>query len=280
MTGDLFWMPAVFLGGPVAIAWAYALYWTFRARKRASQGSLRRKTAASLMLVVLLIAGFLFVAIAPLWFRASVPWFVIRRSEIRLLSVVEIVYGVTILTATVALVPLLVIAVQRRNAKRVRLWAMRALALAFSLLAAALAAEGLALAALWANSIPMPWLPTRFDDRPGEKVVDILVVGESSARGVPYDQWFSVADIVAWKLQGASRNSPSVSRTRQAPGFPFRPCTHCLAAFVGALNWSSSMRVTMNFSLGSTGLTERSITPTKRLERVRRFKVWLGAFLR
>jgi hypothetical protein len=34
-------------------------------------------------------------------------------------------------------------------------------------------------------------------------VVDILVVGESSASGVPYDEWFSVADIVAWKLQDA-----------------------------------------------------------------------------
>jgi hypothetical protein len=101
---DLFWMPAVFVGGPVAIARVYALYWTFRARKRASQGSLRRKTAASLMLVVLVIAGFLALAIVPLWFQASVPWFVVRRTEIRLLSTVEMVYGVNILTAIVALV--------------------------------------------------------------------------------------------------------------------------------------------------------------------------------
>jgi hypothetical protein len=63
VTRDLFWMPAGFLGGPVAIAWVYALYWTFRARKRASQGSLRRKTAALLMLVI---ARFHALAIVPL----------------------------------------------------------------------------------------------------------------------------------------------------------------------------------------------------------------------
>jgi lysophospholipase L1-like esterase len=203
MTGDLFWMPAIFLGGPVAIAWAFALYWAYRARKRADQGPLSRKAGASLMLVLLVIAGFLFLAIVPPWFRASVPSFVIRRIEIRLLSAVEMVYGVTILTASVALVPLLVTSVQRRKAKRTRIWTTRALALTLSLLMAGLAAEGVALAALWSNSIRMPWLPVRFEDRPGEKVVDILVVGESSASGVPYDKWFSVADIVAWKLQDA-----------------------------------------------------------------------------
>ena len=34
-------------------------------------------------------------------------------------------------------------------------------------------------------------------------MVDILVIGESSAQGVPYDKWLSVADIVAWKLGAA-----------------------------------------------------------------------------
>ena len=44
---------------------------------------------------------------------------------------------------------------------------------------------------------------TRFPDAADERTVDVLVLGESSARGVPYEHWFSVGDIVAWKLREA-----------------------------------------------------------------------------
>ena len=49
----------------------------------------------------------------------------------------------------------------------------------------------------------MPGLTSRFPDPPGESRVDIVVLGESSARGVPYHEWLSVGEIVAWKLREA-----------------------------------------------------------------------------
>jgi lysophospholipase L1-like esterase len=43
-------------------------------------------------------------------------------------------------------------------------------------------------------------LPTRFADPPGDAVIDLVVVGESSAEGIPYQAWLSIGQLVAWKL--------------------------------------------------------------------------------
>ena len=131
------------------------------------------------------------------------PPSLIRRTEIRLLTVVEIVYGAAVLIATLSLIPLVAVSVRKRTPGKARSWAVRCLVLAISFLVAAAVSEGVAAACLWANSIPMPWLPMRFEDQAGDQVVDILVIGESSAQGVPYEKWLSVADIVAWKLSAA-----------------------------------------------------------------------------
>ena len=152
------------------------------------------------MLGLLLIAGFLIVSLGPLWFRYFVQDSVIRRTEARVLEGAEIVYGTTIVIATLALIPLLVLQIRRPTPVRVRFWTTRCLVLAISVVLSAGVAEGVAVACLWATSIPMPWLPVRFEDGPDDAVTDILVVGESSAQGVPYEKWLSVADIVAWKL--------------------------------------------------------------------------------
>lgn len=47
----------------------------------------------------------------------------------------------------------------------------------------------------------LPDLPTQFSQEktPGE--VRLLVIGESSARGEPYDDWLSIGHIVAWQLE-------------------------------------------------------------------------------
>ena len=47
-----------------------------------------------------------------------------------------------------------------------------------------------------------PELPTRFASTRDE-AVQIVVVGESSAEGVPYREWLSVGEIVAWQLRRA-----------------------------------------------------------------------------
>ena len=124
----------------------------------------------------------------------------IRGTVIQLLTVTEIVYCVFALITTVSIVPLVVALISRRKRNRDRLWLGRYLVLTLSILLASAGAEAVAVACLWANSVRMPWLPLRFADPPGDQVIDILVIGESSAAGVPYEQWLSVGDIVAWKL--------------------------------------------------------------------------------
>ena len=170
------------------------------------------------MLGLLLLAGFLVLALGPLWFQAIFPPSLIRRTEIRLLTVAEIVYGTAVLIAALALLPLLAVAIRRRTPALARYWTVRCLVLAISVLLAAGVAEAAAAACLWARSIPMPWLPIRFEDRPADNVVDILVIGESSAQGVPYEKWLSVADIVAWKLGAAFPQMAFQVENQAAPG--------------------------------------------------------------
>lgn len=200
---DLTLMPILFVGVPVAIVWMYAVRQTIRASRRASEHgtpSRWRKARASLLLGLLLLAGFLMLSIAPPWFRATVRESVIRRTEARVLDGAEIVYATTIVIATLALFPLSILQIRRLTPVKARLWTTRCLVLVISVLGAAGVAEAVAVACLWAMSIPMPWLPVRFKDGADDSVTDILVIGESSAQGVPYEKWLSVADIVAWKL--------------------------------------------------------------------------------
>ena len=85
----------------------------------------------------------------------------------------------------------------RRSARGVR---MAALGLA-TLLGLALA-EG-ASAAWWAIAHRLPRLPSTFEaDGPG-RPARILVVGESSALGEPYQDWLSIGKIVAWQVEKA-----------------------------------------------------------------------------
>ncbi len=46
-------------------------------------------------------------------------------------------------------------------------------------------------------------LPTRFEDPPGDTDIDVVVVGESSAEGVPFNSWLSIGRLVEWKLNQA-----------------------------------------------------------------------------
>ncbi len=56
--------------------------------------------------------------------------------------------------------------------------------------------------------IPQIDLRSNFPDPPGDREIDLVVVGGSSAQGVPYDRWVSIGKIVAWKLQAAIPNRP------------------------------------------------------------------------
>jgi lysophospholipase L1-like esterase len=52
-------------------------------------------------------------------------------------------------------------------------------------------------------SLEDPNLPTQFPDPPNDRTIDIAVLGESSAEGVPFQKWLSVGKIVAWQLEKA-----------------------------------------------------------------------------
>ena len=43
-------------------------------------------------------------------------------------------------------------------------------------------------------------LTTQFPDPTGERELDVVVLGESSAEGVPYQNWLSVGQILKWQL--------------------------------------------------------------------------------
>ena len=61
-------------------------------------------------------------------------------------------------------------------------------------------------------------LKTRFPDAADDGTVDVLVLGESSARGIPYHEWLSVAEIVAWKLREAFPDRRFPVEYRATPG--------------------------------------------------------------
>src|SRR5262249_37368143 len=43
--------------------------------------------------------------------------------------------------------------------------------------------------------------PVEFPDPPGDREIDVVIIGESSAEGVPFQKWLSIDRIVAWQLR-------------------------------------------------------------------------------
>jgi hypothetical protein len=172
--------------------------------------------AAGLMVVV--VAGFAI-------YDHVAPW-VLWRAGLGFLVAVEAAYGATVLGILVG-VPILAVALYRRRGDRTRrLRIARGLALGVSTALALGLAEGGAAALRWqedqgtgprqaggkrpaAEVQGMPGsrvprqiaLPETFEDAPGDPTVDIVMLGESSAEGVPYNFWLSIGRIVAWQLE-------------------------------------------------------------------------------
>ena len=51
--------------------------------------------------------------------------------------------------------------------------------------------------------------PTDFDDPPNGRTIDVVVIGESSAEGVPYNRWVSLGHIVCWQLNELLPDRPT-----------------------------------------------------------------------
>ncbi len=170
---------------------------------------LARLAGMALLALLVLATAYL----GPPWFRALVPEAMLRRLVVRLLIAAQVAYGVLLVTMPVVSIALAIVVVRQRRRGVRRPWPARGLAMGVGVLLGL----GLAEAAAWSwlawSRVPMPALKTRFLDAAAEvtrfpdaaddRTVDILVLGESSARGVPYHEWLSVGEIVAWKLREA-----------------------------------------------------------------------------
>src|SRR5262249_25560589 len=141
--------------------------------------------------------------LGPPWFRVLLPDTAELHSTIALLRAARPVYLALVMAVPAALVLLgVAMAVARRRRAHAPGLA-RALAVGLSLALGMAVPEGVSAARLAAMRVPIPRLRTRFPDPPGDRIVDVVVLGESSAAGVPYDEWLSVGEMVAWPLREA-----------------------------------------------------------------------------
>jgi hypothetical protein len=144
--------------------------------------------------VILVVAGAW--AVGP-WL-AYIPQPVARRLTEGTLRALLIGYAATLTMAVLGTATLsLLIARARRQRRRTPVLA-RGLLLCGSCLLGLVGMEGMAAAWLgWTHRLPS--LPTRFPVAPDDSV-SIVVIGESSARGYPYNPAVSVGQIVGWQL--------------------------------------------------------------------------------
>ncbi len=171
---------------------------------------------------------FVAISVGPPWFRVLVPDPLFKQIIIQLLLAAQVTYGVLLVTLPVA-TSALAIALGRARGRAVRRpWLVRGFVLGGALILSLAMAETIAAEWLAWRQAATPRLPTRFPDPPtttadgnganpggphplpsrfadpsDDDALDIVVLGESSACGAPYNEWLSVGEIVAWKLQEA-----------------------------------------------------------------------------
>jgi hypothetical protein len=161
------------------------------------------------------------------------PEWVYWKAELIFLIALEIAYGVTAFLSVLGTLVLAVLLIRRRASGKSRPVLARGLILCTALLSSLAVAE--AVCAGWVSwsrrstavpvgglgiderSDPSPRfahplqqidLRSNFPDPPDDHEIDLVVMGESSAQGVPYDRWLSIGKIVAWKLQEAMPARP------------------------------------------------------------------------
>jgi hypothetical protein len=165
--------------------------------------------------------------LAIYWVHDHVPRRLYWQAGLAFLVVLEPAYFAAFASSLVA-TPMLTLVVLRARRRGVKLeWVPRALLLSVTVLvglllsevAAALRQASIQRTAVLPAGAPKPSreapdplrvvrhqeiaLPTAFRDAPGDDPVNLVVVGESSAEGVPYHFWISVGTILAWQLEQA-----------------------------------------------------------------------------
>jgi hypothetical protein len=157
------------------------------------------------------VAGVVALLAVPPWVRVFVSPLAMQRAAVAFLVGLEFVYGLVLGAALLGGLVLGCILWRARARGKTRTKAARGLLVCGSTLFALFLAEAAAGAwEAWTHRMPaFPGkpgaleLPTRFADREGDAVVNLVVVGESSAAGYPYQDWLSVGKILAWQLERA-----------------------------------------------------------------------------
>jgi hypothetical protein len=167
------------------------------------------------------------------WFRILrlIPRPFFWRSELVFLIGIEAAYGVTLVVTILAIPGLSSVCLAGRRRGQTPVWAARWLLCATSLFFGLLTAETVVFLGQNRGS-RMPVLPgatdvpvTRehpsrrlpppgetaglrehFPDEAGDGVIDLVVVGESSAEGVPFQRWLSIGALVKWQLEKSISN--------------------------------------------------------------------------
>jgi lysophospholipase L1-like esterase len=195
-----------------------------------SSGNRTQKSLIWLVLLaVVLLPSVYALVLGVFWVYDHTPRWVYWEAKLIFLIALEVVYVIAVVAAVVgALASGCWLLRNRPGTTRASLG--RRLLVCVSLLLSLLAAE--AASAIWQRrahrSTAMPiggfrsgprWRATgfpmgtsirapalveptlEFDDPPGDREIDLVMVGESSAEGVPFQQWLSIDRIVAWQLQ-------------------------------------------------------------------------------
>ncbi len=157
-----------------------------------------------------------------------IPLGVSWKTTLNLLIALEIGYGVALLVTGLAIPVLGFRYFGGRRRRLERPWAARGLLCATSVLIGLLAAEAVISVRQYRahRTTVLPtigelddarksadWrlpvasgkigLPTQFSDELTDRGIDLVVLGESSAEGVPFQRWLSIGAIVKWQLETA-----------------------------------------------------------------------------
>ena len=182
---------------------------------------LLRWIGLTLVLAPVVLAGI----VTFFWIRSDVPGWVYWKIGLILLITTELAYIAAFAVAIPCALVTGVALIRGRGERNRRLAIARWFVLCLSILFALVLAEAASL--LWRRGphrdrvmpvgglrdlvhpdpttrVALPpgevKLPTEFPDPPGDRDLDVVVVGESSAEGVPYQYWLSIGHIVQWQL--------------------------------------------------------------------------------
>lgn len=166
----------------------------------------RSKTWRPALLAALAILPILLILLRPSWRHALVPVWVQRRAVLWFLWALLVGYGIVLILAIAGIVAgYRAIRREHRAGRPLPQRWLRVLFLSASVLVG-LGLMELGAALNWYRVHRIPRFPVPFargteDAGDPKRDLYIVVLGESSAVGEPYDPWLSVGQILAWRLE-------------------------------------------------------------------------------